>query len=242
MGIENQNTHPIPEEPFLAWPRLRDLRWTVAVSALCGIIFYAIFGGADFITSHYSRRFPSHFDFERAIPFVPEMTGIYLSLNLLTPLAPFVFRRWPQLIPLFATVVVETAVAGMVFLVFPTRLAFEPVTVSGFWGPLYHLADSINLDHNEFPSLHVALAVTVAAAFGRKLNPFGKLLMFIWAGLIAASTVLIHAHHILDVVGGLALAMVGIRFIYAPLEADQDRWELRVRRMLTRRTKEGTRQ
>jgi membrane-associated phospholipid phosphatase len=79
---------------------------------------------------------------------------------------------------------------------------------------MYHAADALNLTYNLLPSLHVAFAVICAAIFSPRAPRPVKTLLWLWASLIAASTVLIHQHHILDVVSGWLLAVVCVRAVF----------------------------
>ncbi|MBI1784927.1 phosphatase PAP2 family protein [Candidatus Sumerlaeota bacterium] len=202
------------DRPFIAWPGLRQLAGTQSLSAAYGAIFLLVYGGADILTDHYAHRGAIYFGFEPAIPFVPPMVLAYLSINVLLGIAPFVFRRWDEMMPLFLALTAETVLAGFLFLVLPLRCVYPEPTLSGVWGMLYRVADAVNLRHNEFPSLHVALTVTAAWAYGTRCKTTGQTLLSLWAGSIVASTVLIHAHHLVDVAGGLALALGGMIVVY----------------------------
>jgi hypothetical protein len=71
---------------------------------------------------------------------------------------------------------------------------------------LHENLDSVNLDYNHFPSLHVAFACSMAWEYGRKRSWLIRSGYLIWAGLIAVSTLLCAAHYAVDVLGGFALA------------------------------------
>ena len=95
-------------------------------------------------------------------------------------------------------------------------LAFAPPREEdlGIWAALFHFADKLNLTYNLLPSLHVAFAVICVAIFSARAPLAGKVLLWFWAAMVAASTVLLHQHHLLDVATGWLLALVCVRLIF----------------------------
>lgn len=80
--------------------------------------------------------------------FIPAFGGAYLLINVLL-LAPVVLvreRSW--LAAFYATLALEVAVAGALFLLFPVEPLPVPATaaMSAIW-----LADIVNLTYNVFP-------------------------------------------------------------------------------------------
>jgi membrane-associated phospholipid phosphatase len=206
--------HARTDEPLLAWPGIDNLRDTLPLCALFALIFYACYGGASIVTGFHDVRLRMHFDFEQHFPFVPAWALVYLSLNVLLALSPLILRTRQVFLPLFFTMSVETVLASLCFIFLPVADGYAPVLVSGFWGPVFSLADVVNLDHNYLPSLHVTLAVTAALAFGQRCGRGGKLVFHGWATAIALSTLFTHQHYLLDVLTGLVLALVAMRVVY----------------------------
>ncbi len=199
--------------PWLAWPGWRHLRYAALLSLANGVWFLLVFGGMDALTARRSLRVPVHFAAELSIPLVPAMTLFYMSLYLLFLLAPFVLRTRREFRAAVWTLAAVIAGAGVGFLVFPARLAFAPPREEdlGRWAGLFHLADRLNLTYNLLPSLHVALGVACVAMLSPRAPGAGKMILWMWAALIGASTVLIHQHHVLDVVTGWLLAVVCVK-------------------------------
>ncbi|TBR22157.1 phosphatase PAP2 family protein [bacterium] len=205
---------PVEREPFLAWPTWPAFRRALALSAGFALLFALVYGGADRLTSLHSVRWRVDLPGELAIPFFAPLSAVYLSMNVVLALGPWVLRREGEFEALVWTLTAELCAAGIFFVLFPAALKFPQPDVTGFWGPFFKAADTLNLDHNLFPSLHVAFACTTAAAFGARRGPTGRAALNVWAAAVAASTVLTHQHHILDVVGGVALAAAAHRYVH----------------------------
>jgi membrane-associated phospholipid phosphatase len=203
-------------EPFLAWPGRAHLRDAALLSLAAALWFLIVYGGAEWLTAHRDFRVPVHIAAELRIPFVPAMTAFYMSVYGLFLLAPFVLRTRREFVAAVWTVAAAIAAAGVGFLLVPAELAFAPIREEqlGAWAGMYHLADELNLTYNLLPSLHVTFAVICAAMFSPRASRPVKVLLWLWAALIAASTVLIHQHHVLDVATGWLLALACVRTVY----------------------------
>ena len=60
--------------------------------------------------------------------------------------------------------------------------------------------------YNDFPSLHVSLSAVLALHWARVGRGWGWLWMT-WAAVVIAATQLIHQHYLLDIAGGLVVAV-----------------------------------
>lgn len=171
---------------------LRACVWFAAIFAVC-------YGGASWWTSTLPGPLPTwDFAFEQRVPFVPWAAVIYLTITPVLLLAPFVLR---ERTPMFAFALsVQTIIATFFFLLFPQTEWVRPS--AGNWA--FRLADTMNLSHNNFPSLHVAFAVSAAWAY-RRVG------WWLWAAAVALSTWLMWEHHLVDIVGGIALAVLIMR-------------------------------
>lgn len=201
-------------EPFWGWPGWKHLRFAWLIS-LAGLLwFILIYGGADAITAQRSFRVRVYFDAELKIPFVPEAAIIYMSIYPLFLAAPFILRKRREFLALAMTLNFAILIAGICFLLFPAQVAFPPPKDFGAFPNLYHFADRLSLAYNLVPSLHVALAAVCIAVFAARTRLVWKTLFWIWAVVIAISTLLIHKHHVLDVVTGFVLAWLALKFFY----------------------------
>jgi membrane-associated phospholipid phosphatase len=202
-------------EPLFAWPGWKHLRFA-GLLLFVGLWWFALmYGGADALTSHRTLRVRVHLEQELRIPFVPEMAVVYLSLYLYFAAAPFILRQRRELFALALTVYLIILVGGVGFLLIPAKLAFPPPRDLGAFPGLFQFADRVNLTYNLVPSLHVAMSVFCSAVFGSRSGGTGKILFWTWAIAIAASTLLTHQHHLLDVVTGFALGVSAFKFGYS---------------------------
>lgn len=193
-------------EPFLAWPETTILKRNLALSLLVTLLFVLVYGGSSYIAGLHGLRWRVHTDWELGLPFFAPLTAVYLSLNLVMGLAPWVLRGKEDFLALVKTMLAELFIGGLFFLLFPAELKFPTPSVEGFWAPFLLTADTLNLDYNLLPSLHVAFALSVAEAYAARRGLWGRVLLRSWAWAVCASTVLTHQHHVADVAAGAALA------------------------------------
>ena len=208
------------KQTFAAWPGWEHLRFAWLLSALNGLWFGLVFGGCDWLTAQRDLRVPIHFPAELSIPLLPAALLGYMSIYVLFLAGPFILRDRREFTALVLGLAASILLGGIGFLLVPARAAFPPPGELGAWTALFQLADRLNLDHNMVPSLHVALSVACVAAFSRHANKPGRVALWLWAAGIAASTLLTHQHHVVDVVTGWIVGLVGyqvgIKILMAP--------------------------
>jgi len=105
-----------------------------------------------------------------------------LDVPLIGPVLHGVRRDWPDIDERMIRI---EAVRRMIGAMVDDVLAETRRRADGLKGP----EDVRNLDHNLFPSLHVAFACTTAAAFGSGRGPSGRLLLNLWAAAVAGTPV-----------------------------------------------------
>jgi hypothetical protein len=202
------------------WPGWAHLGYAAWLEALAGAWLLLVYGGTDLLTRHRALRVPVHLPFEPQLPFVPGLIAAYLSIHLVFALAPFALPARRELRALMWTLAAVVAVAGVGFLLVPADLAYPaPAGPLGIWAAPFRLADTLNLEHNLVPSLHVALSVACIAVYARTAPAFGAAGLWAWAVTIAVATVLTHQHHLVDAVTGFALGLAGDRLVYRRLVA-----------------------
>jgi membrane-associated phospholipid phosphatase len=161
-----------------------------------------------------AARFHLYFDRELAIPFVPWMIWVYLSLQVFLALPLFVLDTAG--ISRFGwTIALATVAASAIHLALPTDLGWaRPAVVPGY--PIFERFFSMDRPHNMAPSLHVTYSVLAFLVMwnGTK-RMWLKLLFAVWLALLVGSVSLVHQHHLVDIASGLALAALCYRWFRA---------------------------
>lgn len=184
---------------------------------LLGLEFALVYCGADWITAHHSIRLQLYGNFELAIPLVPFMVVPYMTMYAIFFCAPLVLKSRADLDRLAMAAAKVIAIAGIAFVALPARLGFPPADAAhSVWSPWLLLARRVGLEYNLVPSLHVALFTLCASVYFTRVSSGARLGLVLWLATVAASTVLTHQHHLLDVIAGLALGIWGARTALAP--------------------------
>ena len=179
-------------------------RFFFALAALFALLFLAGYGGSNLIAAYIPWHIRPALPFESAIPFLPAWSAVYLTVPLLLA-ASVRWADWRENWALFAVLTAELAAACPFFILLPVQTAYPPRLAEGFWQPWFALADHLSMAHNHLPSLHAAFACTAAlAAWRHSAARFA--LIAPWAAAVVASTLLIHEHHLSDLVCGALLA------------------------------------
>jgi membrane-associated phospholipid phosphatase len=187
---------------FLAWPGWQFLRFAWTLSAINAVWFAFVYGSCNWLSQQNGRTVPLHTAIELAIPFVPAAVLAYMSIYLLFLGGPFIVRDPREFAALIGALASATCIGGIGFLLFPSQASFEEPKDPGVWSGVFKFADWLNLDYNMAPSLHVALSVCCITAFAKRASAIGRVLLWTWAGAIAASTLFLHQHHVIDVLSG----------------------------------------
>jgi len=201
--------HRPGSRPRYAWSHLRRF---ALLSLLIAAEFALVFYGADWLTARRPLRLHAYTDAELAIPLVPVMVVPYMTMYVIFPFAPFVLRNTADLERFAAALARVIAIAGVAFLLLPAEPGFAPVSTAGsIWHPWLQLAATVSRRYDLVPSLHVALFTVAAGVYARRASARVRALLGVWLAVVAASTVLTHQHHLLDVVTGLLLGAWGAR-------------------------------
>jgi membrane-associated phospholipid phosphatase len=147
---------------------------------------------------------------DRTIPFIPWFQLPYL-LCYVSPLGLFVVSRNPSFLkPAYKTFITMNLIAFAVFALLPVQgppragLQLD----SGSWiNVILRTIYTVDTRYNAFPSLHVANPCLVALlAFRFGCAPAKRWTLAALALLISISTLFVHQHYILDMLGGMGLA------------------------------------
>ena len=172
------------------------------------VVFFTVYPLCNWLTAKRETVFSLYVSAELQIPFVPEFVWIYLSLYLLFVIPPF-FLSASRMNALGKRLVGATIFCGIVFLIIPAELGFErTVPEDPFYNAMFAHLFAVDLPHNMAPSLHVTFSAMILFVLLNESQSTASTTVFrIWLVLICASTVLVHQHHLLDVVTGLLVAM-----------------------------------
>jgi len=160
---------------------------------------------------------PSPFDLQ--IPEWPASVGIYLTQFVLLPFALMTEADDGLRSRTFYAMIASTLVSYLLFLIWPTTVG-QPVStgdswVSGVWSWLYRF----DVPGNCFPSLHVALASVACWQLARR-GWFWRTIAPLWWLAISVSTLTTRQHRLIDVAGGIAVAVLAL-WIARPLERER---------------------
>lgn len=141
-----------------------------------------------------------------SIPMIPATVWIYLSYLVISPVA-YVMEHDSVLLTRFLYAqLAANLVSALVFVVWPStfpRPALDPDV--GISHSVLHLVWSVDEPVNCFPSLHVSSSLLAALMMWPR-GAGTRIVFAVWALAIAGSTLTTKQHHVVDVVGGVALA------------------------------------
>ncbi|TAL38458.1 MAG: inositol phosphorylceramide synthase [Alphaproteobacteria bacterium] len=135
------------------------------------------------------------------IPFLPWSVWAYLSQFGLLFCAIWHAPDNATRTQAFYAMLLASAIAAAVFIIFPTELPRMAVE-----GPAWRLLYTFDVPGNCFPSLHAALAAIAAAALVRAGGLWAAVAP-LWAAMIIFSALATKQHVVLDIAGGLVLAL-----------------------------------
>jgi membrane-associated phospholipid phosphatase len=179
-----------------------------------GVAFFGVYPTCNWLTSLRGEYFSLYFAAELNVPFIPQFMLAYLSMYVLFVMPPF-FLQVDELKVLGKQLVIGTLLSGLIFLLIPANLGFvRQVPESEILGPLYTNLFAVDMPHNMVPSLHVVFsALLLLAIADESSSEKSRLFWYSWLIVICAATMLVHQHHLIDVIAGLALAFLLRKFL-----------------------------
>jgi membrane-associated phospholipid phosphatase len=162
-------------------------------------------------------RYPLYFAWESKIVFREWALPLYFSLDIAVILFPFLFKSWRDAIAPVGTLLAQTAIAALFFVLVPIDPGYE---TTGVWGPYFYDYFGVeNLSRwNHAPSLHVSYVFTMAWLIGKRYNNTMLVTSLTWAVAVSISTMLVHEHHLLCVLSGFALFVFTMVSVYPALQ------------------------
>jgi membrane-associated phospholipid phosphatase len=201
------------KEMLVAIPPAEERVWLALLSGTFAAFFWSVYWAADWYTGTLQSRHRVDFAFEAQIPFWPWAILAYLTITPILLLLPFRLRSRVHIAPVFATLCLQVVIAGVIFVVFPVELGYPREVPTGLVAIPFTAAKTVNLHYNAVPSLHVAFALTAAAALTQVGGTLWRSGIWIWSLLIVVSTLVTHQHHILDVATGALLSWTTKRWV-----------------------------
>jgi hypothetical protein len=189
-------------DPSTAGPRpwRRALAWL----AFLGPFFFATYGLATWATAQRTGVPSIVFDWERSIPFWPWTIVPYWIIDALYAASLFACSTRASSTPREA----PADGAGRRDRGVPRRAAafsFVPPPVDGVAGAMFGMLRSFDQPFNQLPSLHLALAVILAALFTRKATGIARIAVVAGFVVIGLSVLTTWQHHFIDVPTGVLL-------------------------------------
>ncbi len=167
-------------------------------------VFVIVFYGCDYLASRKALFYKLYFAWENNIPFVPESFVIYYSIFIIPFLIPLFVKNKRQVNSITIKLISAIIISGFFFIFFPTILGYDNQDINP---SLVKFNKIVTGNHNLFPSLHVALATIIIEALCKNTSKSNKWILLFFLLALSFSTLFTHQHHLLDVIGGFALAI-----------------------------------
>ena len=180
------------------------LQW----SGWVGLAFLSVYPTLNWITSLRPQPLHLYVAGELAVPFVPEMIWVYVSMYALF-LMPLLFVPAAHMPALGKQLIAGTLVSGFLFLLLPAELGFaRELPTNPPYAGIYAALFDVDRPHNLVPSLHVVFTVAIGLACAGAAQPLARACLVTWIATVVASTLLVHQHHVLDVAAALTLVFL----------------------------------
>ncbi|MBI1289100.1 MAG: phosphatase PAP2 family protein [Flavobacteriales bacterium] len=210
MSLRSENLETVFNRPdreiiIVFW------KWVTIVLS----IFLVTYLTANSLASQNPHRYEMYSTWELNVPLVPWMIVVYLSYVGVFLLLPMLMKTGRSIQSLAYAFLTSIGVSTVIFVLFPGELGYHrPEHVAGF-NYLFQALYDVDKPHNLFPSLHVTFSSMTALAIAHQSDVrWFRWVIAGWALLIALSVVLVHQHHVFDIVTGLMLGFCCFRFVY----------------------------
>jgi membrane-associated phospholipid phosphatase len=182
--------------------------YAATISAALSLLFMVVYDGCSWITAHRSDVGTWYYSWERFIPFVPLMIIPYMSIFFFFIYGPFLCQSRNELRVLAQRISFAILVAGACFLLIPLRFSAVRPQPSDWMGTIFRFLHFFDQPYNLFPSLHITFRTILAHLYAKHTKGVVRWASHVWFILIGFSTLLTYQHHIVDIVGGFALAAI----------------------------------
>lgn len=192
-------------------PETTIIRTFLYTSGWLVALFSVVFYGVDYFTTYRDDYFRLYLAWEQQIPYVPQAYLIYYSIIFLPFFVP-VYIKSVDLIQAWGTRMATCIVVSAVFfLLFPAKLGYPAISDPN-WEFVERITPIIIGRHNLMPSLHIAFTYVIVSTLWPNQQVIERSFFIIWGFLLSMSTLLSHAHHVLDVLAGLLLGFLVHRY------------------------------
>jgi membrane-associated phospholipid phosphatase len=169
------------------------------------VAFFSIYPTTNWITAQRAWTFDLYAQGELGVPFVPQFIWVYLSMYVLflVPLFAVHADRMPKL---GKQLILGTIASGIIFLLLPAKLGFvRSIPMDSAYSGIYASMFEVDRPHNLVPSLHLVFSAAIVLACAEASPASYKIPLFVWLFAITLSTLLVHQHHVLDIVSAFLL-------------------------------------
>jgi len=177
-----------------------------------GLTFFLLYGSANEYASLTAPHTSIFFEWERNIPFIEPFIVPYMASDLMFILAFLLPYSRLELRVLALRVFSIVLFSVIIFVLFPLAFSFEKPEVHSFtW--LFKLLEA-DKPFNQAPSLHVSFAIVLFFSMASQIKSLVlKIILAIWFGLIALSTLFVYQHHFIDLPTGALVGFLAVYFI-----------------------------
>ncbi|MBN3751635.1 inositol phosphorylceramide synthase [Paraburkholderia sp. Tr-20389] len=141
------------------------------------------------------------------VPFDASAVWLYLSFFLLVP-AAYLFAAPDRLTPLTRSMQLSAAVAGAVFLAWPTTIVYPAIPPATIGGTVLTALAGADSPRNCLPSLHGALTLLCVVALWERKRPWRNAAVLVWGLAVMWSVVAARRHLSIDLGAGVMLGAV----------------------------------
>ena len=174
-------------------------------------VFFGIYGAVNqWIPAE--NGFDLTLGLDHQIPFVPEAVYPFWLAYVIIPAPAVLFRTRGELVQAGSTFVVLILLSCLIFVLFPVSVPRPQSLPDTLAGALVAHIYQVDQPVCGFPSLHVS-ASFLAARIGVRAHKVAGLLLFLFCLLTSVATLLIKQHVLLDVAGGVAIALITEVFV-----------------------------
>lgn len=172
---------------------------------LVAVVFSLVYFSINYLTS-FRQTYTLGIFIDNLIPFLPLTIFIYQFTYVLWFLPYLLIRKIEPLRKLTWSYLTLILVSGLIFLIFPVKVARPEVVGGSLVNWLVGLFYSLDLPYNAFPSIHASYTFLVGLFSFRYLKKLG-LIIYLITIFVIISTLTFKQHYFLDTAAGIILSI-----------------------------------